>query len=99
MTALNDGRIAISTAKLENTPARSNSATSVTIPSPQAVNIMDTSSGTIAVSLDGHRDVVPCIRELPNGDLLTAGGRFDATTQICGKVSIGVIAKKRMMTV
>ena len=81
MTALSDGRIAISTAKVDNANARSNSVTPVMIPSPQAVNIMDTSSGTIAISLDGHKDVVSCICELPNGDLLTAGGRFDATTQ------------------
>jgi len=37
---------------------------------------------TVLFSLDGHKDVVHCLLPLPNGDLLTAGGKLDATTQI-----------------
>ena len=32
--------------------------------------------------LDGHKDVAHCLLPLPNEDLLTAGGKLDATTQI-----------------
>jgi WD40 repeat protein len=32
--------------------------------------------------LNGHKDVVQCICELPNGDLLTGGGKLDATLQL-----------------
>merc|ERR1711937_49849 len=37
---------------------------------------------TVLFALDGHKDVVHCLLPLPNGDLLTAGGKLDATTQI-----------------
>jgi len=33
-------------------------------------------------TLDGHRDVVHSILPLPNGDLVTAGGKHDATTKV-----------------
>lgn len=33
-------------------------------------------------TLDGHKDVVQHILSLPNGDLLTAGGKLDATTKV-----------------
>lgn len=36
----------------------------------------------VLFALDGHKDVVHCLLPLPNGDLLTAGGKLDATTQI-----------------
>ena len=33
-------------------------------------------------TLDGHKDVVQHILALPNGDILTAGGKMDATTKV-----------------
>jgi hypothetical protein len=33
-------------------------------------------------TLDGHKDVVHSILPLPNGDLVTAGGKHDATTKV-----------------
>ena len=39
-------------------------------------------SHCLLFSLGGHKDVVHCIVPLPNRDVLTAGGRHDATTQI-----------------
>jgi hypothetical protein len=33
-------------------------------------------------TLDGHKDVVTSILPLPNGDLVTSGGKMDATTQV-----------------
>ncbi len=33
-------------------------------------------------TLDGHKDVVQSILPLPNGDLVTAGGKLDATTKV-----------------
>lgn len=61
---------------------------------PQAVHSIDMeavlsdatprplSSNPLLFSLAGHKDEVHCIMSLPNGDLLTAGGKHDATTQI-----------------
>jgi len=45
-------------------------------------------SDCLLFSLDGHQDVVKCIVPLPNGDVLTAGGRHDATTQIWSRVQL-----------
>jgi len=39
-------------------------------------------SDCLQFSLDGHKDVVQCILPLPNGDVVTAGGKYDATTQV-----------------
>ena len=37
---------------------------------------------SVRAVLDGHRDRVTCICPLPDGRLLTAGGKFDATVQL-----------------
>jgi WD40 repeat protein len=83
MEALRDGRLVIST---DRTKVSENlfvsSATDIRVPLPRAVYVMDVTTGTISVVLDGHKDVVQCLCELPNGDLLTGGGRFDATLQL-----------------
>ena len=40
------------------------------------------SNDCLLFTLDGHKDVVQCILPLPNGDIITAGGKYDATLQI-----------------
>ncbi len=37
---------------------------------------------TIHAILNGHQNAVRCMCELPNGDLLTGGGKMDATLQL-----------------
>lgn len=39
-------------------------------------------------TLDGHKDIVHCVLPLPNGDIMTAGGKMDATTQIWSRSQI-----------
>jgi WD40 repeat protein len=85
MEALQDGRLVVSTEGIVGTTGHSRlemGATEVGIPFPQAVYVMDASCATFLSVLNGHKDVVQCICELPNGDLLTAGGKLDATLQL-----------------
>ena len=39
-------------------------------------------------TLAGHKDVVQSILPLPNGDLLTAGGKLDATTKVWSELQL-----------
>jgi WD40 repeat protein len=85
MEALQDGRLVVSTEGIVGTSGRPRlemGATEVGIIFPQAVYVMDASSATTLAVLNGHKDVVQCICGLPNGDLLTGGGKFDATLQL-----------------
>ena len=34
---------------------------------------------SLQMTLNRHKDAVSCVLPLPNGDLITAGGKFDAT--------------------
>lgn len=53
------------------------------------------SDGPLLFSLDGHKDVVQCILYLPNGDLVTAGGKLDATTKVWSRSQLKAIAVKK----
>mmetsp|Transcript_21100 Transcript_21100/g.58697 ORF Transcript_21100/g.58697 Transcript_21100/m.58697 type:complete len:730 (+) Transcript_21100:132-2321(+) len=90
----------VSTKEIPSTQAH---AASTFIPSPksEAVHsidmdvILNESSQTMSrsddpllFSLAGHKDVVQCIVPLPNGDLVTAGGKHDATTQMWSRVQL-----------
>lgn len=59
----------------------------IVIPLPQAVYIIEISEGDWKIqvlgALTGHtKDAVYCMQALPNGDLLTGGGKMDATLQL-----------------
>lgn len=58
------------------------SATPLRATSPLAIYLIDVSKGTIKVSLDAHRDTVRCICPLPDGGILSAGGKLDATVRL-----------------
>ncbi len=65
------------------------STTCFPIKPPQAVHCINVDAiinkshhDPLDFTLDGHKDVVQSILPLPNGDLVTAGGRLDATTKI-----------------
>lgn len=57
------------------------SATPLNATSPFGIYIID-EQGTMKVLLDAHTDIVKCICPLPDGGMLTAGGKMDATTRL-----------------
>ena len=57
-------------------------AVGLQIPIARGVYIVDTESASVRAILNGHSDRVKCICPLPDGGILTAGGKFDATTQL-----------------
>jgi WD40 repeat protein len=89
--ALQDGRLAVSTegAAVDGPALLLSGATEIPIPLSRAVYVLDylpnNNDGnylTIHAILNGHQDAVRCMCELPNGDLLTGGGKMDATLQL-----------------
>lgn len=51
--------------------------------------------------LDGHKDTVMCVRSLPDGSLLTGGGKLDATVKLwsCDQLERDEdIAETRLLT-
>lgn len=58
------------------------SATSLSLPRPRGVCVVDMKEATIKAVLDAHTDTVRCMCPLPGGELLTAGGRLDATVRV-----------------
>jgi WD40 repeat protein len=51
----------------------------------QGVHVLDVdtvSSPVLIRTIQGHKDAASCIQPLPNGDLITAGGKFDATMKV-----------------
>lgn len=58
------------------------SAERLQLPTERGVYIFDIETAAVRAVLDGHRDSVKCICRLPDGGLLTAGGKFDATVQL-----------------
>eukprot|EP00986_Skeletonema_menzelii_P012580 scaffold6985_cov139-Skeletonema_menzelii.AAC.2 len=71
------------------------SAVRVQVPIARGVYIFNTVSATVRAVLDGHRDRVTCIRPLPDGTLLTAGGKFDATVQLWNVETLSKATKSR----
>merc|ERR1712232_994734 len=58
------------------------SASPLYITNPSGVYIVDLEKAKVVASLDGHSDNVQCICPLPDGGILTAGGRMDATVRL-----------------
>lgn len=100
LEALADGRLAISTERTNyNISSLVGGVTQIAIPFVRAVHILDTSTlltdgantiPKLQATLTGHsnKDAVICMRELPNGDLLTGGGKMDATLQLWSREQI-----------
>lgn len=82
-------RLAVSTAPMGRSRPPTAGAAHLSIPVSRAVHILDFNGEetrnlpTVSKSLVGHdKDSVICIRSLPNGGLLTGGGKLDATVQL-----------------
>ena len=71
------------------------SAVRFPIPTARGVYIVNLETATITTVLDGHRDKVTCICPLPDGSLLTAGGKFDATVQLWQSEILAEATKKQ----
>jgi len=70
------------------------SAVRLQMPTSRGIYIVDTSGAIVRAVLDGHRDRVTCIRPLPDGRLLTAGGKFDATVQLWNSETLTKVTKR-----
>ena len=62
------------------------SATPLQTTRPRGIYILDTTQATVKAVLDAHKDTVQCLCPLPNGDLISAGGRMDATCRLWNSV-------------
>ncbi|EJK50535.1 hypothetical protein THAOC_30462, partial [Thalassiosira oceanica] len=49
---------------------------------PKGVCVVDLNTQSATHVLDGHKDTVMCVRSLPDGSLLTGGGKLDATVKL-----------------
>lgn len=92
LEVLADGRLAVSTDQVGDSPGtRLTDAVPIPIDTARAVHIVDFSSlsngaPSIQSTLTGHtKDAVICMCSLPNGDLITGGGKLDATTKLWSK--------------
>eukprot|EP00979_Chaetoceros_neogracilis_P000485 scaffold109_cov294-Chaetoceros_neogracile.AAC.8 len=64
------------------------SATPLHVTHPSAVYIVDLDRGSVRVVLNAHSDAVQCICPLPNGGILTGGGKMDATVRMWDSMAI-----------
>jgi len=89
---LSDGRLLVSTDKRgESTEHTNPDATVIPVPIARGVHILKYSearSASVDISLDGHKDVATCVCELPDGSILTGGGKHDATVQLWSKAQL-----------
>jgi WD40 repeat protein len=95
METLRNGNILVSTENLSRANDRVlDGATPISIPVGRGVHVLDffthpRTTSRVNTTLTGHvNDAVICMCELPNGDLLTGGGKLDATLQLWNKVQI-----------
>ena len=58
------------------------SASQVNLPVSRGVCVVDLTTQSATHVLDGHIDTVICMRSLPDGGLLTGGGKLDATVKL-----------------
>ncbi|KAL7537278.1 hypothetical protein ACHAXR_008672 [Thalassiosira sp. AJA248-18] len=58
------------------------SATPIHVTRPRGIYIVDIDGATIKAVLDAHSDTVQCICRLPDGGILSAGGKMDATVRV-----------------
>ena len=95
MEVTRDGKLVVATDTNSNSAIPLASGDKASIPFTRAVYVIDMKLAhvptvpdengkiTIVKALNGHvKDSVQCILPLPNGDLLTAGGKHDATLQL-----------------
>ena len=68
---------------LKNTSSRSGEEANLTMNNN---NNNNNNNNPLVFTLDGHKDVVRCILPLPNGNIVTCGGKFDATTKVWSRL-------------
>lgn len=78
LQTISDSILAVSINPVSNEHPVVSSATLLRIPIARGVLLIDMQTKTIKAALNAHKDVVQCICPLPNGSILTAGGKMDA---------------------
>jgi len=64
------------------------SATPLQPTRPRGIYILDITQATVKAVLDAHKDTVQCTCPLPNGGIISAGGRMDATCRLWNSIDI-----------
>jgi WD40 repeat protein len=82
MEPINDSTLAVSTNSVSSNESIVSSASPLLVKNPQAVFFIDMNNTVVKAIFDAHRDVVKSICPLPDGGLLTAGGKMDATVRL-----------------
>ena len=82
MEPINESTLAVSSYSVSSNEAIVSSASPLLVKKPQAVFFIDMNNNVVKAVFDAHRDVVNCICPLPDGGLLTAGGKMDATVRL-----------------
>jgi WD40 repeat protein len=97
MEPLHDDFLAVSISRKSTTEEVSvpSSAVRLQLPTARGVYIVNIESATVRAVLDGHCDSIKCICPLPDGGLLTAGGKFDATVQLWRSETLTKVTKSR----
>ncbi|KAL9185731.1 hypothetical protein ACHAXT_003508 [Thalassiosira profunda] len=57
-------------------------ATALDVTRPRGIYIVDSADASVKVVLDAHIDAVRCLCPLPDGSLMSAGGKMDATVRV-----------------
>jgi WD40 repeat protein len=50
---------------------------------------------SLQMTLNGHKDVVSCVLPLPNGDVITAGGKLDATIKVWSQSQLSKVGASK----
>jgi WD40 repeat protein len=89
LQVLRGGGVGVATTDIPNNSQIIPGATSIALPMARAVHILDLSEGKVKAALNGHaNDSVICMCELPDGALVTGGGKMDATLQLWNKETL-----------
>jgi WD40 repeat protein len=84
MTSSNEtqGRFSSSSSSSSSSSLAGSSVVHLKLPHPRAVSIIDLDNKIVQIVLNAHKDSVRSICLTPSGDILTAGGKFDATVKV-----------------
>jgi hypothetical protein len=96
MKALHNGMVAVSTTTTTTTTSRGGMlvdySRQLAVAESRAVHILSLGDHggdfRVVTTVNGHQDAVQCLCELPNGDLLTGGGKMDATIKLWGQTQL-----------
>jgi WD40 repeat protein len=90
-------QLVVSTKTIEQptSPVRPSDVASIAITTPasrgiQILNVNEVPVPSLAMTLDAHQDAASCLLPLPNGDLISAGGKHDATMKVWSNAQLSM---------